>query len=230
MLEAFRLAVTYMTPVVVLSDSFVANSSEPWPIPDVDSLRRTPVVNRTDPEGFQPYERDPETLARPWAIPGTPGLEHRIGGLSKQDGTGNVSYDPLNNARMIELRAEKVERIAREIPPLEVFGPQRGELLVLGWGGTRGAILSAVEEAQRDGLPVSAAHLRHMNPFPSNLGEVLAGFERVLVPELNLGQLCGLLRARFLVPAESLAKVQGQPLRVEEIRARIEQMLGGKEA
>ena len=225
MLEAFRIATTYMTPVVVLSDSYLANSAEPWLVPDVDSLRRHPVELRTEAEGFQPYERNPETLARPWAIPGTPGLEHRIGGLSKADLTGNVSYDPENNEKMIELRAEKVARIANDIPPVEVFGPDRGKLLLIGWGGTHGAITSAVEEAQRDGLSVSSIHLRHLNPFPSNLGDVIDSFEQVLVPELNTGQLTSLLRSRFLVDAQLLSKVQGQPFKVNEIRQRIEAML-----
>src|SRR5499426_1869388 len=224
-LEAFRLAVRYMTPVVVLSDSYLANSSEPWLIPDVDSLTKAPVRLRTDPAGFQPYRRDTETLARPWAVPGTPGLEHRIGGLGKQENTGNVSYDPKNNQRMIELRAEKVARIAAEIPPVEVLGPERGELLVVGWGGTHGAITSAVEAVRADGLPVSGVHLRHLNPLPPNLGELLAGFEKVLVPELNLGQLTHLLRDRYLAPAQVLGKVEGQPFKVSEIRARIERML-----
>jgi 2-oxoglutarate ferredoxin oxidoreductase subunit alpha len=224
-LEAFRLAVKYMTPVVVLSDSYLANSSEPWLVPDVDALPKAPVRLRTDPAGFQPYRRDPETLARPWAVPGTPGLEHRIGGLGKQEDTGNVSYDPRNNQRMNELRAEKVARIAAEIPPVEVIGPERGELLVVGWGGTHGAISSAVEAARADGLQVSGVHLRHLNPLPANLGDVLASFEKILVPELNLGQLTRLLRDRYLAPAQVLAKVEGQPFKVSEIRARIERML-----
>jgi len=226
MLEAFRLAVRYMTPVIVLSDSYLANSSEPWLIPDVNALPKTPVRLRTDPSGFLPYVRDPETLARPWAIPGTPGLEHRIGGLGKQENTGNVSYDPKGNQRMNDLRAQKVARIAAELPPVEVIGPSRGELVVVGWGGTHGAISSAVEEARNDGLPVSAVHLRHLNPLPANLGDVLAGFEKVLVAELNLGQLWRMLRERYLVPAELLGKVEGQPFKVSEIRARIERMLG----
>jgi len=229
-LEAFRLAVRYMTPVIVLSDSYLANSSEPWSIPDLDSLGRVPVRYRTDREGFQPYARYAETLARPWAIPGTPGLEHRIGGLSKQENTGNVSYDPANHARMIELREEKVARIAAELPPVEVTGDDRGDLLVVGWGGTHGAILSAVESARADGLAVSSIHLRHLNPFPPNLGEVLGAFEQVLVPELNAGQLAMLLRARFLVAAQSLSKIQGQPFKVQEIRARIDELLRGHEA
>ncbi len=228
-LEAFRLAVRYMTPVVVLSDSYLANSAEPWLIPDVESLVRQPVTFRTDPEGFQPYSRDDDRLARPWAIPGTPGLEHRIGGLNKANVTGNVSYDPLNHQAMVNLRAEKVARIAREIPPVEVNGPERGALLLVGWGGTQGAILTAVEEARVDGLDVSSIHLRHLNPFPPNLGDVLARFEKVIVPELNEGQLCLLLRAEFLIPAESVSKVEGQPFKVAELRAHIECALDDEE-
>ncbi|MEE8509124.1 MAG: 2-oxoacid:acceptor oxidoreductase subunit alpha [Myxococcota bacterium] len=228
-LEAFRLAVRYMTPVVVLSDSYLANSAEPWLIPDVESLVRQPIAFRTDPEGFQPYSRDDDRLARPWATPGTPGLEHRIGGLNKADVTGNVSYDPRNHQAMVNLRAEKVARIAREIPPVEVNGPERGALLVVGWGGTLGAILTAVEEARVDGLDVSSIHLRHLNPFPANLGDVLARFEKVIVPELNEGQLCHLLRAEFLIPAESISKVEGQPFKVAELRAHIERALGDEE-
>jgi 2-oxoglutarate ferredoxin oxidoreductase subunit alpha len=227
-LEAFRLAVKYMTPVVLLSDSYLANSSEPWLIPEVDALPKAPVRLRSDGTGFLPYARDPETLARPWAVPGTPGLEHRIGGLGKQEKTGNVSYDPRENQRMNELRAEKVARIAAEVPPVELLGPARGELLVVGWGGTYGAITTAVEAARADGLPVSAVHLRHLNPLPANLGEVLAGFERVLVPELNLGQLTRMLRDRYLAPAQVLAKVEGQPFKVSELRAGIERMLAGE--
>jgi 2-oxoglutarate ferredoxin oxidoreductase subunit alpha len=227
MLEAFRLAVTYMTPVIVLSDSYLANSAEPWLVPNVESLRRTSVELRTEPEGFLPYERNPETLARPWAIPGTPGLEHRIGGLSKADLTGNVSYDPENNEFMIQQRAEKVARMANDIPPVEIFGGDRGELLLIGWGGTYGAITSAVEEARRDGLAVSSIHLRHLNPFPTNLGDVLGNFDQVLVPELNCGQLTPLLRSKFLVDAQLLSKMQGQPFKVMEIRQRIDEMLSG---
>jgi 2-oxoglutarate ferredoxin oxidoreductase subunit alpha len=213
--------------VVVLSDSYLANSAEPWRIPDVAALIRDPIHFHTDPANFAPYARDPQTLARPWAIPGTPGLEHRIGGLAKENITGNVSYDPKNNQRMVDLRVEKVARIANELPPLEINGADRGPLLVVGWGGTYGAISSAVDEAASDGLPVSSIHLRHLNPFPLNLGEILERFERILVPELNLGQLTSLLRARFLVPAELLTKSEGQPFKVSEIRARIEEMLSG---
>ena len=228
MLEAFRIAVRYMTPVVVLSDGYVANSSEPWLIPDPATLPRTQVEYRTDPQGFQPYQRDPETFARPWAVPGTPGLEHRIGGLETEELTGNVSYRPINHQRMVDQRAEKVARIANELPPVEVNGSPSGQLLVVGWGGTYGAITSAVNEARAAGRDVSSIHLRHLNPFPTNLGDVLRRFEKVLVCELNSGQLWRLLRAEYVVPAEKLAKVEGQPFKVGEVRAAIERLLGGK--
>jgi 2-oxoglutarate ferredoxin oxidoreductase subunit alpha len=227
MLEAFRIAVRYMTPVVVLSDGYVANSSEPWLIPDPNTLPRTPVTYRTDAKGFQPYQRDPQTFARPWAVPGTPGLEHRIGGLETEELTGNVSYRPLNHQRMVDQRAEKVARIAHELPPVEVNGAPSGQLLVVGWGGTYGAITSAVNEARAAGRDVSSIHLRHLNPFPANLGDVLRRFEKVLVAELNSGQLWRLIRAEYVVPAEKLAKVEGQPFKVREVRAAIERLLGG---
>ena len=225
MLEAFALAVKYMTPVVVLSDGYLANSAEPWQIPDVDALPREDVQLHTEAEGFQPYARDPDTLARPWAVPGTPGLEHRIGGLSKENVSGNVSYDPHNNELMVRLRAEKIARIAGDIPRLEVNGADTGELLLVGWGGTAGAIRAAVEEARAEGLNVSSVHLRHLNPFPANLGEVLSRFDKILVPELNLGQLAGVLRAEFLVRAEPMNRVQGQPFQVSEILERIRTQL-----
>jgi len=217
MLEAFALAVKYMTPVVVLSDGYLANSAEPWRIPAVSSLPRKEVRLHTEAQGFHPYMRDPDTLARPWAVPGTPGLEHRIGGLSKENVTGNVSYDPDNNELMVRLRAEKVARIAGDIPPIEVNGSDKGDLLVVGWGGTLGAIHAAVEEARAEGLNVSSIHLRHLNPLPADLGAVLSRFDKILVPELNLGQLARVLRAEFLAPAQSLSKVQGQPFQVREI-------------
>jgi 2-oxoglutarate ferredoxin oxidoreductase subunit alpha len=175
-------------------------------------------------EDFHPYARDPDTLARPWATPGTAGLEHRIGGLTKQNISGNVSYDPSNNEEMIELRAAKVARIATEIPPLEVDGPTEGDLLVVGWGGTYGAIASAVEDARLEGVAVSSIHLRHLNPFPGNLEEILHNFDKILVPELNCGQLLNLLRSQFLVAAEGMSKLRGQPFHVDELLARIHQM------
>jgi 2-oxoglutarate ferredoxin oxidoreductase subunit alpha len=224
-LEAVRLAVRHMVPVVILSDGYIATGSEPWKLPDVASLPDLRVEFRTDPNGFTPYLRDPETLARPWAIPGTPGLEHRIGGLEKEDVTGNVSYDPENHEHMVRLRAEKVARIARDIPGLEVDGEPAGRLLVLGWGSTAGAITGAVNAARRQGLEVSRAHLRYLNPLPANTGEVLARFEQVLVPELNLGQLALLLRARFLKDVITQSKVQGRPFTRGEILDKIVQLL-----
>ncbi len=227
-IEAFGWAVKYMTPVVILSDGYLANSAEPWLIPDVDSLLRQPVEHWTEIEGFEPYMRNPETLARPWAVPGTPGLEHRIGGLSKERVTGNVSYDPKNNEQMVQERSEKVARIAAEIPPVEIDGPESGKLLVVGWGGTYGAITSAVEEMRIAGHAVSSIHLRHLNPFPANLGSVLGRFEKILVPELNAGQLVLLLRSEFLLPAQGMSKLRGQPFHVEELRARISELLEEK--
>jgi len=229
-LEAFEWAVKYMTPVVVLSNGHLANSSEPWRIPDVETLARPRIAHWTDAETFQPYARNRETLARPWAIPGTPGLEHRIGGLAKEPQTGNVSYNPENNERMIRLRAEKVAGIAAEIPPIEIDGPENGELLVVGWGGTFGAITSAVEAARLDGKAVSSIQLRHLNPFPANLEPILRRFNKILVPELNQGQLVRLLRAEFLVPAIGMNKARGQPFLIEEIRARIDDLLSEKTA
>jgi len=227
-LEAVRIATQYMVPVVLLSDGYIANGSEPWKLPQVEDLPDLRIEFRTDPQGFLPYERNPETLARPWAIPGTPGLEHRIGGLEKEAVTGNVSYDAVNHEKMVHLRAEKVERIALSIPPLEVHGEQSGKLLVIGWGSTAGAIHGATNMAQKMGLKVSRAHLRYLNPFPANLGEVLSRFERVLLPEMNLGQLALLLRARYLKDVQSLTKVQGQPFTRQEILDKIQEILEQK--
>ncbi|MBL05125.1 MAG: 2-oxoglutarate ferredoxin oxidoreductase subunit alpha [Planctomycetes bacterium] len=224
-LEATRIAVTHMVPVIYLSDGYLANGAEPWNIPSVADLPVIEVNNATDPEGFLPYQRDPETLARPWAIPGTAGLEHRLGGLEKQEGTGNVSYDPDNHQKMIELRAEKVARIARSIPDLEVHGDPEGDLLVLGWGSTYGSITSAVNRARGRSGRVSSAHLRHLNPFPANLEEVLGKFKKILIPELNMGQLLLLIRARFCIDAIGLNKVQGQPFQIGEIEQKIEELL-----
>ncbi len=224
-IEAFRLATKYMTPVFFLSDGYLGNGAEPWKIPDLNDLPGLRVKFHLDKETFQPYKRDPRTLARPWAIPGTPGLEHRIGGLEKEDVTGNVSYDPLNHEKMVRLRAEKIARIADDIPEVQVFGRDSGRLLVLGWGSTHGAITSAVELLQARGASVSSAHLRHLNPFPRNLGDVLGRFEKVLIPELNLGQLRLLIRARYLVDAAGLPKVQGKPFKISEIVSKVEEML-----
>jgi 2-oxoglutarate ferredoxin oxidoreductase subunit alpha len=224
-LEAFQWAVKYMTPVVILSNGHLANSSEPWRIPDVETLVRPQIAYCTDADTFQPYARDPQTLARPWAIPGTPGLEHRIGGLAKEKGTGNVSYDPESSEQMIRMRAEKVARIAAEIPPIEIDGPESGRLLVVGWGGTFGAITAAVEAARLDGKAVSSIQLRHLNPFPANLESILRRFDKILVPELNQGQLVRLLRSEFLVPAIGMNKARGQPFLIEEICAQIDYLL-----
>jgi 2-oxoglutarate ferredoxin oxidoreductase subunit alpha len=224
--EAARIALKYMTPVIYLSDGFLANGSEPWRVPAVADLPDISVAGHTDRATFQPYLRDPGTLARPWAVPGTPGLEHRIGGLEKADITGNVSYDPENHHRMTVLRAQKVAGIANDIAPLEVFGPPQGDVLVVGWGSTYGAIRSAVERLQAEDWSVSHAHLRHLNPLPANTEQVLRSFKKVLVPEVNLGQLSWLLRARFLIDVVGLNKVRGKPFRIIEIKQAAEELLG----
>ena len=235
-IEAVRIAVKYRTPVILLSDAYLANGAEPWRLPDVDLLEPidpgfAAAANHLDPDGtpvFWPYLRDPETLARPWAPPGIPGLEHRVGGLEKADGSGNVSYDPANHERMVRLRAAKVDGIVRDIPPVEVDDETGdAELLVLGWGSTFGAIVAAVRRVRARGHRVAHAHLVHLHPFPENLGEVLARYRLVLVPEMNLGQLSRLVRAEYLVDARSLSKVQGVPFRAREIEAAIEAELGG---
>jgi 2-oxoglutarate ferredoxin oxidoreductase subunit alpha len=225
-IEAFRIATKYMTPVVFLSDGYLGSGSEPWLIPSIDDLPKINLKYATDPEDFKPYARDPETLARPWAVPGTPGLEHRIGGLEKSDVQGNVSYDAENHWRMVQFRAEKIARIARDIPHVEVIGDREGDLLVLGWGSTYGPIVSAVQRARAAGLSVSSAHLRHLNPFPENLEEVLGRFSKVLIPELNLGQLRMLIRSRFLIDAEGLNRVTGRPFKTVEIETRIKELVG----
>jgi 2-oxoglutarate/2-oxoacid ferredoxin oxidoreductase subunit alpha len=228
-IEAWRIALKYVTPVVYLSDAFLATGAEPWKIPTVEDLPDISVSNWTDKETFHPYERDPKTLARKWAIPGTPGLEHRIGGLEKADITGNVSYDPENHHRMQLLRQAKVARMADDIAPLEVFGPDRGDLLILGWGSTYGAIRSAVERLNGQGRSVAHAHLRHLNPFPANTEKVLRSYRRVLIPEMNLGQLLMLIRAQFLIDAEGYDRVRGKPFRIAEIVEQAERILGVKD-
>ncbi len=228
-LEAARIALKYRTPVYLLSDAYLANGSEPWLIPDLESLPKIDVEFATEPnsgEAFRPYLRDPHTLARPWAIPGTPGLEHRIGGLEKQDGTGNISYDPDNHDLMTRLRAQKVAGIAADIPELEVDDPGGdARVLVLGWGGTYGPIAAGVRRVRRDGGSVAHAHLTHLNPFPRNTGEVLRRYERVLVPEMNLGQLLRLVRAEFLVDAVGYNRVRGLPFRSSEIADAVRALL-----
>ncbi|HET6875692.1 MAG TPA: 2-oxoacid:acceptor oxidoreductase subunit alpha [Acidimicrobiales bacterium] len=228
-IEAARIALKYRTPVILLSDGYLANSAEPWRLPDVAELPDISVEfatepNHTDDEGnqhFWPYLRDPETLARPWAVPGTPGLEHRIGGLEKADGSGNISYDPANHEKMVRLRAAKVAGIAKDIAPLEVDDEDGAEVLVLGWGSTFGAIGAAVRRVRARGRKVAHAHLVNMNPFPPDLGEVLGRYRKVIVPEMNLGQLAKLVRADYLVDALSVTKVSGQPFRAAELETAI---------
>jgi 2-oxoglutarate ferredoxin oxidoreductase subunit alpha len=233
-IEAARIAITYRTPVILLSDGYLGNGSEPWRVPDVSDLPdlsaefsfATSADKPADGSDFKPFTRDPRTLARPWAIPGTPGLEHRIGGIEKADGSGDISYDSDNHDLMVRTRAAKVEGIANSIPPLEVEDPSgEARLLVLGWGSTYGSIGAAVRRARGAGLNVAQAHLRHMNPFPANLGEVLRRYDKVLVPEINLGQLALLLRGKFLVDVISYNRVRGLPFRAAELAEAIEEVL-----
>ncbi len=228
--EAARIALKFMTPVIMLSDGYLGNGSEPWKLPNVADIPDISQKFRTDPNNYLPYLRNEATLAREWAIPGTPGLEHRIGGLEKQDKTGNVNYEPENHEKMVRLRAEKVERIADDIPSAAVEGDEKGDLLVVGWGGTYGAIRSAVEAKRAQGKSVSHLHLRYVNPLQKNIGEILYNFKHVLVPEINLGQLIKVLRAKYLVPAVGLNKVQGLPFKSSEIEAKIDEILEGKKA
>ncbi len=226
-MEAVRIAVQHMTPVFFLSDGYLANGAEPWLIPKVESLPRIEVKHPSEPNHdgqFMPYKRDAR-LVRPWAIPGTAGLEHRVGGLEKEDVTGNVSYDPINHEHMVKTRAQKIANIADDIPDLTVEGPESGDLLVIGWGGTYGAITSAAQAARRKGQRVACAHLRYLNPMPRNTGDVLRRYKKVLVPELNRGQLRLLLRAEYLVDAVGLNKVQGRPFLISEIESKIEELL-----
>ncbi len=225
--EACRIALKYMVPVILLSDGYIANGSEPWKIPEVKSLSqiKTRIVNKSN--GFAPFDHGNEDLARPWALPGTPGMEHRVGGLEKWDESGHVSYDPQNHQYMVELRQKKVDVIANDITPAKVFGKENGELLVIGWGGTHGALRSAVETAQDAGMSVSHLHLRYLNPLPANLGEVLVKFHKVLIPELNLGQLSTIIRSKFLVDAVSLNKVQGKPFTQTEVLNKITELVEG---
>ncbi len=224
-IEAVRLAFRYMTPVFYLSDGYLANGAEPWLVPEVADLKKIEVKFVEDPTDFMPYSRDEETLSRPFALPGTPGLEHRIGGIEKEHLTGNVNYDPENHHFMVLMRQAKVDRAAQDIPDVEVFGEKTGKVLVLGWGSTYGSITSAVERLQQEGKSVSSAHLRHLNPFPQNLGEVLRGFERVIIPEMNLGQLATMIRAKYLVDAVPFSKVKGRPFQIREIVKKVEEYL-----
>jgi len=225
-IEAVRLALKYMCPVFLLTDGYLANGAEPWPIPDVSKLPKIDVKFRTDPEGFHPFLRDPETLARNWAIPGTPGLTHRIGGLEKDFNSGHISYNAENHEKMTKTRAAKIAGIANDIPEQKIeIGTEQGKLLVLGWGSTYGSIREAVTRCRERGLDVSHAHVRHLNPFPKNLGDLLKRFDRVLVPELNNGQLVKMIRSQYLVPAESMPKVQGQPFKIAELEEKIRQVM-----
>jgi 2-oxoglutarate ferredoxin oxidoreductase subunit alpha len=215
--EAVRIAIRYMTPVILLTDGYLANGAEPWAVPRAADLPDITVKFRTDPTDYHPYMREEPTLTRPWVVPGTPGLEHRTGGLEREHVTGNVSYSPTNHEHMVRLRARKIAGIASEIPPTEVTGPAEGDLLLLGWGSTYGAIESALQELHAAGLSVAHAHLRYVNPLPPDLGAVLKRYRKVLVPEMNLGQLVRLIRAEYLVDAVVLSKVQGRPFKVAEI-------------
>lgn len=228
-IQAARIALRYMTPVILLTDGYIANGEEPWLVPELASFEKIEVHHpktANSEAGFMPYLRD-ENLARPWALPGTPGLQHRIGGLEKADVTGQVSYDPQNHARMVELRAKKIEKIVEMVPDQQVVGPESGDLLVLGWGGTSGAILSAVGRAQSRGWAVAGASVEHLSPFPANLGEVLKRYRRVLIPELNRGQLRFLMRAKFGLEADGLNKIEGKPFLVSEIESEIQRIVTG---
>ncbi|HEV1992962.1 MAG TPA: 2-oxoacid:acceptor oxidoreductase subunit alpha [Candidatus Acidoferrum sp.] len=225
-IEASRIALKYMVPVIILSDGYLANGAEPWRIPELSDIPDFPVKFATDPNSFLPYKRDPQTLARPWAVPGTPGLEHRIGGLEKQDPTGNINYEPLNHENMVRIRAAKVAAVAQDIPNVLPAGDLEGDLLIVAWGSTSGSITAALKAQRARGRKIGHLHLRYLNPLPSNLGDVLKRYKRVLVPELNMGQLLWVLRAKFLVDAVGLNKIQGRPFKQAELEQKIEEMLG----
>jgi len=224
-IEAARIALKYMTPVILLTDGYIAQGTNPFRVPTIDDLPDISPKFATDPETFQPYKRDPETLARPWAIPGTPGLEHRIGGLEKEDITGLVSQDPLNHEKMVEYRRDKVAGIAKDIPLAEVLGEQEGDLLIVGWGGTYGAMQDAFDKLRSEGKKVSYCHVKYLNPFPANFEKVLRSFKRILIAELNDGHLATLIQAKFLIPVLRLNKIQGLPLKADEVEAKVNQLL-----
>ncbi|HXY24017.1 MAG TPA: 2-oxoacid:acceptor oxidoreductase subunit alpha [Candidatus Acidoferrum sp.] len=228
-LEASRIALKYMVPVIVLSDGYLANGAEPWRIPKVEDIPSIPVHFTTDPDGFLPYKRDPETLARPWALPGTRGLEHRIGGLEKQDGSGNVNYEPMNHENMVRIRAAKVAAIVQDIPNVMPEGDPEGDLLVVSWGSTAGSITAAVKAARTKGRKIGHLHLRYLNPLPANVGDILRRYKKVLVPELNMGQLLWVLRAKYLVDAVGLNKIQGRPFKQAELEQKFNELLGIRE-
>ena len=224
--EASRIALKYMVPVIILSDGYLANGAEPWRIPSIDEIPGIPVQFATKPDGFEPYKRNPETLARPWAVPGTPGLEHRIGGLEKQDVTGNVNYEPLNHEKMVRIRAAKVEAIAQDVPNVLPAGDPEGDLLIVSWGSTSGSITQSVKAQRARDRKIGHLHLRYLNPLPGNVGEILKRYKKILVPELNMGQLLWVLRAKYLVNAVGLNKIQGRPFKQAELDQKIDEMLG----
>jgi len=228
-LEASRIAIKYMVPVILLSDGYLANGAEPWRIPSLEEIpdfRVSFATEKNSPNGYLPYKRNPQTLARPWAIPGTLGLEHRIGGLEKQDVTGNINYEPLNHENMVRVRAAKVAAIAQEIPPSQVSGDFDGDLLILAWGSTHGSITAAVKAQRAKGRRIGHLHLRYLNPLPPDLGDIINRYDRVLIPELNMGQLLWVVRAKFLVDAVGLNKIQGRPFKQAEVEQKIEEVLG----
>jgi 2-oxoglutarate ferredoxin oxidoreductase subunit alpha len=225
-IEAFRIALKYMVPVIFLSDGYIGNGSEPWRIPDVSTLPKIPWAYAGEGSDYSPYKRDPQTLARPWAVPGQKGMEHRIGGIEKSGATGDISYDPRNHHEMTLARKGRVDRIVQDVPDLEVTGPSEGDVLLLGWGGTYGAITSAGEAARKKGLSVASAHLRYLNPFPGNLEKVLRSYKKVVIPELNTGQLALLIRGKFVIDAIPFNKISGQPFKIAEIEGKIDEVLG----
>jgi len=225
-LEACRIAIKYMVPVILLSDGYLANGAEPWRVPDAEEIPDIPVQFAKDPTDFKPYRRNPDTLARPWAIPGTPGLEHRIGGLEKQDVSGNINYEPLNHENMVRIRAAKVAGIVQDIPDAIAAGDPEGDLLIVAWGSTHGSITAAVKSQRAQGRRIGHLHLRYLNPLPANLAQIFKRYKKILVPELNMGQLLWLLRAKYLVDAIGLNKIQGRPFKQAELEQKIEEILG----
>ena len=225
-IEAFRIALKYMVPVIILSDGYLANGSQPWPIPRLEDIPPVEWRHADPASASHAYERNPDTLARAWAVPGQAGFEHRVGGLEKSYETGDINYEPGNHHKMTLTRAERVARVVNDVPDIEVTGPDKGDILLLGWGGTYGAITSAGERARAEGKSVASAHIRHLNPFPANLGEVVSRYDKVIIPELNNGQLSVLIRSQFLVDAIPFNKIAGQPFKITEISGKIDEVLG----